>query len=133
MKTGRLFEAAVGCGLWAAGVPPAEHEPWHAFGADYGFLYQVVDDLIDQIGAGVRKRGTILHRAWDFRFTGQHLLEKFLRIVDLAGGGEQLHDLAQRVGRFPRAQLQRDVSFIEKISQIDVRVPDRGRLPDRSG
>jgi geranylgeranyl diphosphate synthase type II len=50
LKTGRLFEAAVGCGLWAAGVPPTEHDPWRAFGADYGFLYQLVDDLVDEDG-----------------------------------------------------------------------------------
>jgi geranylgeranyl diphosphate synthase type II len=50
LKTGRLFEAAVGCGLWAAGVPTGDHEAWRAFGADYGFLYQAVDDLIDRNG-----------------------------------------------------------------------------------
>jgi geranylgeranyl diphosphate synthase, type II len=50
LKTGRLFEASVGCGLWAADVPPADQEPWRAFGADYGFLYQVVDDLLDEDG-----------------------------------------------------------------------------------
>jgi geranylgeranyl diphosphate synthase, type II len=50
LKTGRLFEAAVGCGLWAAGVPATEHEAWRTFGAEYGFLYQVVDDLVDQDG-----------------------------------------------------------------------------------
>jgi geranylgeranyl diphosphate synthase, type II len=50
LKTGRLFDAAVGCGLWAAGVPPAHDEVWRSFGADYGFLYQVVDDLIDRNG-----------------------------------------------------------------------------------
>jgi geranylgeranyl pyrophosphate synthase len=50
LKTGRLFEAAVGCGLWAAHVPPVDQEPWRAFGADYGFLYQLVDDLVDEDG-----------------------------------------------------------------------------------
>jgi geranylgeranyl diphosphate synthase type II len=47
LKTGRLFEASVGCGLWVAGVPEDEQGPWRAFGADYGSLYQVVDDLLD--------------------------------------------------------------------------------------
>jgi geranylgeranyl diphosphate synthase, type II len=50
LKTGRLFDASVGCGLWAAAVSPADQEPWRAFGADYGFLFQVVDDLLDEDG-----------------------------------------------------------------------------------
>ena len=50
LKTGRLFEASVACGLFAARLPQAEHAPWRAFGADYGFLYQVVDDLLDNDG-----------------------------------------------------------------------------------
>jgi geranylgeranyl diphosphate synthase, type II len=50
LKTGRLFEASVGCGLWVAGVPEDEQGLWRAFGADYGFLYQVVDDLLDEDG-----------------------------------------------------------------------------------
>jgi geranylgeranyl diphosphate synthase, type II len=50
LKTGRLFEASVGCGLWAASVPAVDQEPWRAFGADYGFLYQVVDDVLDEDG-----------------------------------------------------------------------------------
>jgi geranylgeranyl diphosphate synthase type II len=50
LKTGRLFDAAVGCGLSAAGVPQEDQAPWRDFGADYGFLYQVVDDLLDGDG-----------------------------------------------------------------------------------
>jgi geranylgeranyl diphosphate synthase, type II len=50
LKTGRLFEASVGCGLWVAGVPEDEQGPWRAFGADYGSLYQVIDDLLDEDG-----------------------------------------------------------------------------------
>jgi geranylgeranyl diphosphate synthase, type II len=56
MKTGRLFEAAVGCGLWIAGVPRSEQAPWRAFAAEYGLLYQVVDDLLDADGL-VQERG----------------------------------------------------------------------------
>jgi geranylgeranyl diphosphate synthase, type II len=56
LKTGRLFEASVGCGLWAAGVPEGDQAPWRDFGADYGFLYQVVDDLLDDDGL-VRELG----------------------------------------------------------------------------
>ena len=50
LKTGRLFDAAVGLGLWAAGVPDAEQAPWRAFGADLGLLFQAVDDLLDGDG-----------------------------------------------------------------------------------
>jgi geranylgeranyl diphosphate synthase, type II len=55
-KTGRLFDAAVGCGLWVARVPREEQEPWRAFAAEFGLLYQVVDDLLDGDGL-VRERG----------------------------------------------------------------------------
>jgi geranylgeranyl diphosphate synthase type II len=54
LKTGRLFEAAVGCGLWVAGVPDQEQEPWRAFGRSVGTLFQLVDDLQD--GDGYAKR-----------------------------------------------------------------------------
>ncbi len=56
LKTGRLFEASVGCGLWLAGVPVEQQSPWRAFGADYGFLFQLVDDLLDDDGL-VQERG----------------------------------------------------------------------------
>ena len=36
LKTTRLFEASVGCGLWVAGVPAAEQQRGRAFGADFG-------------------------------------------------------------------------------------------------
>jgi geranylgeranyl pyrophosphate synthase len=57
LKTGRLFEAAVGCGLWAAGIAEEDQRQWREFGADYGFLYQAVDDLLDGDGL-VRELGT---------------------------------------------------------------------------
>ncbi len=50
LKTGRLFAAAVGLGLWAADVPAARHEPWRAFGEELGVLFQAVDDVIDGDG-----------------------------------------------------------------------------------
>ena len=50
LKTGRLFAAAVGLGLWAASVPPADQAPWRAFGEDLGVLFQAVDDVIDGDG-----------------------------------------------------------------------------------
>lgn len=53
LKTGRLFAAAVGLGLWAA-VMPAEHQgPWRAFGEELGVLFQAIDDLLDGDGYAV--------------------------------------------------------------------------------
>jgi geranylgeranyl diphosphate synthase type II len=54
LKTGRLFAAAVGCGLWAAGVPEGEQKPWRAFGEELGLLFQVVDDVLDGDGFAAR-------------------------------------------------------------------------------
>jgi geranylgeranyl diphosphate synthase type II len=50
LKTGRLFAAAVGLGLRAAGVPAGEQAAWRAFGDELGLLFQVVDDLLDGDG-----------------------------------------------------------------------------------
>ena len=50
LKTGRLFEAAVGCALAVAEVPDSEQAPWRGFAADFGLLYQVVDDVLDGDG-----------------------------------------------------------------------------------
>jgi geranylgeranyl diphosphate synthase type II len=56
LKTGRLFDAAVACGLEAAEVPEASQQPWRAFAAELGLLFQAVDDLLDGDGS-VRTRG----------------------------------------------------------------------------
>jgi geranylgeranyl diphosphate synthase, type II len=50
LKTGRLFEAAVGCAIAVADVSSDEQEPWRAFSADFGLLYQVIDDVLDGDG-----------------------------------------------------------------------------------
>jgi geranylgeranyl diphosphate synthase type II len=50
LKTGRLFTAAVGLGLWAAVVPESAQAPWRAFGEELGVLFQAVDDVIDGDG-----------------------------------------------------------------------------------
>jgi geranylgeranyl diphosphate synthase type II len=54
LKTGALFSAAVGCALWAAGVPESTQGPWRAFAAELGPLFQIVDDLLDGDGYAVR-------------------------------------------------------------------------------
>jgi geranylgeranyl diphosphate synthase type II len=50
LKTGALFNAAIMCGVWAAGLPPDEHPPWRAFAGELGLLFQVVDDILDADG-----------------------------------------------------------------------------------
>ena len=54
LKTGRLFSAAVGLGLWVARVPESEQAPWRAFGDELGLLFQVVDDILDGDGFAER-------------------------------------------------------------------------------
>ncbi len=54
LKTGRLFAASVGLGLWAAAVPESEQAPWRAFGDEVGQLFQLVDDILDGDGVVAR-------------------------------------------------------------------------------
>jgi geranylgeranyl diphosphate synthase type II len=54
LKTGRLFAASVGLGLWAAGIPAAAQRPWRDFGEELGPLFQIVDDVLDDDGFAVR-------------------------------------------------------------------------------
>jgi geranylgeranyl diphosphate synthase, type II len=51
LKTGALFDAAIGTALAVAGVARAEQGPWRAFAGELGPLFQLVDDLIDGDGA----------------------------------------------------------------------------------
>jgi geranylgeranyl diphosphate synthase, type II len=50
LKTGRLFEAAVGCALAVSEVPDLEQQPWRSFASEFGLLYQIVDDVLDEDG-----------------------------------------------------------------------------------
>ena len=50
LKTGRLFDAAVGCALWVAEVPERDQGPWRRFAAELGVLFQLVDDILDGDG-----------------------------------------------------------------------------------
>jgi geranylgeranyl diphosphate synthase type II len=54
LKTGRLFAASVGLGLWAANVPEGRQASWRAFGDELGLLFQVVDDILDRDGFAAR-------------------------------------------------------------------------------
>ena len=62
LKTGRLFSASVGLGLWAARVPDGEQAPWRAFGEEVGLLFQLVDDVLDGDGVVARYGVEEAHR-----------------------------------------------------------------------
>jgi geranylgeranyl diphosphate synthase type II len=61
LKTGRLFEAAVGSALAVAKVPGTEQAPWRRFGSEFGLLYQVVDDVLDGDGLAAELGGEQAH------------------------------------------------------------------------
>ena len=48
LKTGRLFEAAVACGLAVRGSEP---QTWPRFAQEVGEVFQLVDDLLDGDGS----------------------------------------------------------------------------------
>lgn len=48
LKTGRLIEAAVVCGALLGGA--AHITPYRAFAAEIGLLFQIVDDILDEVG-----------------------------------------------------------------------------------
>jgi geranylgeranyl pyrophosphate synthase len=50
LKTGALFTAAVGLGLWVARIPVDGQAVWRAFGDELGLLFQIVDDILDGDG-----------------------------------------------------------------------------------
>ena len=54
LKTGRLFAASVGFGLWVAEVPERDQGPWRDFSEELGLLFQLVDDLLDGDGYAER-------------------------------------------------------------------------------
>jgi geranylgeranyl diphosphate synthase, type II len=72
LKTGCLFAASVGLGLWAAEVPWLAQEPWRAFGDELGLLFQLVDDLLDGDG-----------------YVELHGAEETRRLADAAAGRAQ--------------------------------------------
>ena len=50
LKTGRLLSASIESAVVIAALPPAEREPWRAFGKELGLLFQIVDDILDATG-----------------------------------------------------------------------------------
>jgi geranylgeranyl diphosphate synthase, type II len=58
LKTGRLFAAAVGLGLWVAEVPEHDQALWRAFSEELGLLFQIVDDVLDGDGYAAKLGAT---------------------------------------------------------------------------
>ncbi|NLG63977.1 MAG: polyprenyl synthetase family protein [Actinobacteria bacterium] len=50
MKTGRLIEAAVVCGALLCEVGADEIQLYRAVAAEMGLLFQIVDDILDEVG-----------------------------------------------------------------------------------
>jgi geranylgeranyl diphosphate synthase, type II len=95
LKTGCLFAASVGLGLWAAGVPEREQAPWRAFGDELGLLFQVVDDVLDGDGYAVELGA---ERARGFAGEVAERAQKRLQAIpaDTSVLGEIVADLAVR-------------------------------------
>jgi geranylgeranyl diphosphate synthase, type II len=72
LKTGALFSASVGVGLWVAEVPEQEQPPWRAFADELGLLFQIVDDVLDGDG-----------------YAGAHGVEEARRLADGAAARAQ--------------------------------------------
>jgi len=97
LKTGRLFEAAVGCALAVSDVPAPEQEPWRSFAAEFGLLYQVVDDVLDGDGFAAQLG---------------------------ADGANELADEIEGRARAHLAQIPADVSLLDElVSGLKSRVP----------
>ena len=88
LKTGRLFEAAVGSALAVAEVPEPERAPWRSFASDFGLLYQVVDDVLDGDGLAAE-----LGRDRAYRFADEIEGQARARLDDIAADTSRLDEL----------------------------------------
>ena len=116
LKTGCLFAASVGLGLWAAEVPEREQPPWRAFGDELGLLFQVVDDILDEDGY-VLEHGTEGAR--------QLADESAERARARAGGDRCRHERARRHRRRARGP-----DLLKK--RLDVLLVERGLAESRA-
>ena len=73
LKTGKLFESCVACALCVARVPEREQPTWRAFGREIGFLFQLVDDLLDGDGFAERYGVEETRRLADETLTRAHV------------------------------------------------------------
>ncbi len=86
LKTGRLIQAAVVCGALLSGADDVE--PYRAFAAELGLLFQIVDDILDETGA-VDELGKNVgkDRALDkVTYVSRFGMERAARLADEAQG-----------------------------------------------
>jgi geranylgeranyl diphosphate synthase, type II len=84
LKTGRLIQAAVVCGALLSGAEDVE--PYRAFAAELGLLFQIVDDILDETGA-VDELGKSVgkDRALDkVTYVSRFGMERAMRLADEA-------------------------------------------------
>jgi geranylgeranyl diphosphate synthase type II len=86
LKTGRLLRASVTCAAAVAGLPPAEREPWAAFGEELGLLFQIVDDVLDATGTAseLGKTPGKDEAAGKVTYVSLHGLERARELADAA-------------------------------------------------
>jgi len=86
LKTGRLLRASVTCAVAVADLPPAEREPWAAFGEEVGLLFQIVDDVLDATGtaAELGKTPGKDEAAGKVTYVSLHGLERARELADAA-------------------------------------------------
>jgi hypothetical protein len=72
-------------------------------------------DLIDQIGAQMRKRDLVVNRTGMNLLMCQQTPEKFFRLLDSAIVCKHSNDVTQGAVLGSRAQLQGDLLFVEEI------------------
>jgi geranylgeranyl pyrophosphate synthase len=96
LKTGRLFEAAVGCALAVAGTPESERAPWRGFASEFGLLYQVVDDVLDGDGLAAELGAEKAHEVAD-EIEGRARARLDAIQADVSALDELLSGLQQRI------------------------------------
>lgn len=79
-KTGALIAASVELGAIVGGVIGRQLEVWHAFGLELGWLFQLVDDLLDIVG----------DEDLTGRPTGSDLRKERITAADVFGGASGL-------------------------------------------
>src|SRR4029450_3653352 len=65
------------------------------------------------------ERDAVFDHTWVGFFAREHFFKERLRVIDLSILRQQLDNFAQRVWRFPRAQAQDHLFFVEQIGQWD--------------
>jgi geranylgeranyl diphosphate synthase, type II len=98
LKTGRLLAASVTCAAAVAGLTQQEREPWAAFGAELGLLFQIVDDILDATGTAeeLGKTPGKDEAAGKVTYVSLHGIDRARELADAARGR-----VAERLAALP--------------------------------